>query len=83
MLDMKELLAFSVEAKASDVHIAVGIPPKLRINGRLTEVEVPPLTPADAAEAIGATMKERHVAILKIEVRSISHSIHQKPVVSV
>ena len=31
MLDMKELLAFSVEAKASDVHIAVGIPPKLRI----------------------------------------------------
>ena len=27
MLDMKELLAFSVEAKASDVHIAVGIPP--------------------------------------------------------
>ena len=65
MLDMKELLAFSVEAKASDVHIAVGIPPKLRINGRLTEVEVPPLTPADAAEAIGATMKERHVAILK------------------
>ena len=54
MLDMKELLAFSVEAKASDVHIAVGIPPKLRINGRLTEVEVPPLTPADAAEAIGA-----------------------------
>ena len=56
MLDMKELLAFSVEAKASDVHIAVGIPPKLRINGKLTEVEVPALSPADAAEAIGSTM---------------------------
>ena len=41
MLDMKELLAFSVEERASDVHIAVGIPPKLRINGKLTEVEVP------------------------------------------
>lgn len=65
MLDMKELLAFSVEAKASDVHIAVGIPPKLRIHGRLTEVEVPPLTADDAAEAIGSTMNERHVAILK------------------
>ena len=38
MLDMKELLAFSVEERASDVHIAVGIPPKLRINGKLTEV---------------------------------------------
>ena len=65
MLDMKELLAFSVEAKASDVHIAVGIPPKLRINGKLTEVEVPPLSPADAAEAIASTMKDRHKAILQ------------------
>ena len=65
MLDMKELLAFSVEAKASDVHIAVGIPPKLRINGKLTEVEVPALSPADAAEAIGSTMKDRHKAILQ------------------
>ena len=65
MLDMKELLAFSVEAKASDVHIAVGIPPKLRINGKLTEVEVPALTAEEAAEAIGSTMNERHISILK------------------
>ena len=33
MLDMNELLAFAVENKASDIHIAAGIPPKLRING--------------------------------------------------
>ena len=50
MIDMKELLAFAVEQNASDIHIAVGIPPKLRINGRLTEVELPAMTPADAAE---------------------------------
>ena len=65
MIDIKELLAFSVEQKASDVHIAVGIPPKLRINGKLIEVESPPLEPADAAEMIGATMHERHKQILK------------------
>ncbi len=65
MLDMKELLAFAVEQNASDVHLACGIPPKLRINGKLTEVEVPPLSPADAAEAIGSIMHERHKAILK------------------
>jgi twitching motility protein PilT len=46
---MKELLAFAVEQNASDVHIAAGIPPKLRIHGRLTEVEVDPLTPAEVA----------------------------------
>ena len=55
MIDMKELLAFAVEQNASDIHIAVGIPPKLRINGRLTEVELPAMTPADAAEAIGSS----------------------------
>ena len=65
MLDMKELLAFAVEQNASDIHIACGIPPKLRIHGRLTEVEVPPLGPQDVAEAIGYTMHERHKAILK------------------
>ncbi|MCM1202598.1 MAG: type IV pilus twitching motility protein PilT [Bacteroidales bacterium] len=65
MIDIKELLAFSVEQKASDVHIAVGIPPKLRINGKLIEVESPPLESADAAEMIGATMHERHKQILK------------------
>ena len=27
MIDMKELLAFAVEQNASDIHIAVGIPP--------------------------------------------------------
>ena len=59
MFDMKELLAFAVEQNASDIHIATGIPPKLRIHGRLTEVEVPALTPADAAEAIGSTMHDR------------------------
>lgn len=47
MIDMKELLAFAVEQNASDIHIAVGIPPKLRINGRLTEVELPAMTPAN------------------------------------
>ncbi|MDD6136734.1 MAG: type IV pilus twitching motility protein PilT [Lachnospiraceae bacterium] len=65
MVDMKELLAFAVEQNASDVHIACGIPPKLRIHGKLTEVEIPPLMPADAAAAIGSTMHERHKQILK------------------
>lgn len=65
MLNMKELLAFSVEQKASDVHIAVGIPPKLRVNGKLIDVDAEPLTPESAAEAIGSTMNERHKEVLR------------------
>lgn len=65
MLDMKELLAFAVEQNVSDVHIAAGIPPKFRVNGRLTDVEMAPLTPQEVAEALGSTMNERHKNILK------------------
>ena len=65
MIDMNELLAMAIEQNASDVHLAVGIPPKFRINGALKEVDVPPLTALDAAESIGMTMNERQKAILK------------------
>ena len=65
MIDMDELLSLAVDENASDVHLAVGIPPKFRINGGLQEVDVPPLTAAEAAESIGMTMNERQKAILK------------------
>ncbi len=65
MTDMRELLRLAVEKNASDVHIAVGVPPKLRINGALIDVDIPPLTPQEAAESIGMTMNERQKAILK------------------
>lgn len=34
-MQMKELLCRAVEAKASDLHITVGIPPMVRVNGAL------------------------------------------------
>ena len=65
MIDMDELLSLAVDENASDVHLAVGIPPKFRINGALQEVDVPPLSSSEAAESIGMTMNERQKAILK------------------
>ncbi len=65
MINMKELLAFAVEQKASDIHIAAGIPPKLRIHGRLVDVESDRLTPADCAACIGSTMNDRHKEVLR------------------
>lgn len=35
MIDTKRMLITAMEAGASDVHLTVGIPPKMRINGRL------------------------------------------------
>ncbi len=44
---MDELLSLTVEEKASDLHLAVGAPPMLRIHGDLTPLDLPELTEDD------------------------------------
>jgi twitching motility protein PilT len=44
---VNELLRQAVERKASDIHITVGIPPVLRINGSLIPTAYPPLAVKD------------------------------------
>ena len=39
MLDLDQLLAYAVERGASDVHLKVGSPPFIRIDGRLERIE--------------------------------------------
>lgn len=51
-MEIAELLKLCVEREASDLHIAVGRPPVLRIDGRLLNVEAPPLSSADSRRLI-------------------------------
>lgn len=44
---MQQLLKAMVEQDASDLHLTVGSPPVLRIQGAITKVKSPPLTSAD------------------------------------
>ncbi len=46
-LDMKALLELAQENGASDLHLTVGRPPILRIDGRLRPIDVAPLTGGD------------------------------------
>ncbi|HXW77157.1 MAG TPA: type IV pilus twitching motility protein PilT [Candidatus Eremiobacteraceae bacterium] len=46
-LRMDELMRVTIERGASDLHMCVGLPPMLRIDGRLTPTEFPKLTPDD------------------------------------
>ncbi len=46
-VEMNELLQLAIDEGASDVHIAVGIAPTLRINGNLNPLDVDILTPDD------------------------------------
>src|SRR6266446_5857798 len=44
ILDMAELLRLMMEKKASDLHIAMGSPPMLRIDGQMVPTVFPKLT---------------------------------------
>lgn len=41
MPTIEEILRAAKEAGASDVHLTVGIPPKMRVNGNLITMDYP------------------------------------------
>jgi len=42
-LDINELLAFSVQNKASDLHLSAGLPPIIRVDGEMRRLNIPEL----------------------------------------
>ena len=52
MVDIKEILAKAIEIGASDVHINVGMPPVLRKNTELSEIDFPPVSDEHAKEMV-------------------------------
>jgi len=59
-VEMDDLLQLAVEEGASDLHISVGLPPTLRIHGRLRQLDVPPLTPDDTERLMKAITSPEH-----------------------
>ncbi len=58
MVLIEDILKTAKEAGASDVHITVGIPPKMRVNGNLITMDYPRMMPADTLEVGLAVMSE-------------------------
>jgi twitching motility protein PilT len=52
MITIDELLMAAKEYNASDVHISVGAPPKMRVNGALIDMNYPKLFPEDTSAII-------------------------------
>ena len=60
MADIKEILTEATKAQASDVHITVGIPPKMRVNGKLISLDhYGKMLPADTLAIANAIMNDR------------------------
>ncbi|KAF0209145.1 MAG: type IV pilus twitching motility protein PilT [Actinomycetota bacterium] len=58
MFDLNELLTELVERGGSDLHITAGMPPVLRINGKLVQTDGPRLTPRDTKELLYSILKQ-------------------------
>lgn len=52
MIDLNELLLEVLERGGSDLHITVGVPPVVRVNGQLNQLDYPRLMPKDTQEII-------------------------------
>ena len=55
---LTQLFQALVEQGASDLHIATGTPPRLRIDGHLVPLNVPPLTPNESLELCYSVLTE-------------------------
>ena len=57
-INMNELLTFAINNKASDIHMSSGMPPVLRINGQMKQLNTPPLQAEDMKNVLYGVMKD-------------------------
>ena len=58
-MDITELLAFSVQQGASDLHLSAGLPPMIRVDGDIRRVNVPPQDHPEVQALIYDIMNDR------------------------
>ncbi|NMC31350.1 MAG: type IV pilus twitching motility protein PilT [Veillonellaceae bacterium] len=74
---MERLLREAVERRASDIHLTVGVPPTLRINGALVRLNLPPLGPADTLRLFESIAPEERQTFFRQNGEvDFSHTIH-------
>lgn len=59
MPTIEEMLRIAKEAGASDLHITVGVPPKMRVNGHLITMDFPKMLPPDTNQLISEILTEK------------------------
>ena len=64
-INIEKVLFEAKDAGASDVHITVGLPPKMRVNGNLITMDYPKMMPKDTQEVLAEIMSEQQRAIFE------------------
>lgn len=57
-MDITDLLAFSVNNKASDLHLSAGLPPMIRVHGDVRRINAPPLDHETVHDMITGIMND-------------------------
>ena len=60
MVNLRDLLEIMMKKKASDLHITVGTPPQLRVDGKLQKLPMESLTPEETKKLAYSIMSEKH-----------------------
>lgn len=61
MTPVEDLLRLTLEEGSSDLHVTVGSPPTIRLNGAMTKLDLPSLTPADTEEMVRGIAKDQQM----------------------
>lgn len=65
MVTVEQLLGIAKEMNASDVHMTVGLPPRVRVNGELIDLNYPKLMPEDVEKIVLSIMNEHQLKIYR------------------
>ena len=75
MIDFDKLLKVVVEQGASDLFITAGLPPSIKVSGRMMPMSKTALTPEQAREMVHSTMTEAQIQEFEVE-RECNFAIH-------
>ena len=75
MFTVEQLLSIAKEKKASDVHVTVGLPPRVRINGELVDLDYPKLSQMTVKSLFLILWMTGSRQCLKTEENLIFHSL--------
>ena len=75
---LEQLLRLTVEKRGSDLHLVVGMPPCIRIDGDIVKQDFPPMTPADVEGTLMQVLTEKNKRDLHENLElDISYSVPQ------
>ena len=75
MIDFDKLLKVVVEQGASDLFVTAGLPPSIKVSGKMMPMSKTSLTSEQAREMVHATMTESQIQEFEAE-RECNFAIH-------